>query len=70
MTQKGNLLIQDKLIVISEPPMYQIMLPVFNKIITQMIQNEKAYTASDTSVKGAVMGGYWFITNIEKRDKI
>ena len=35
-----------------------------------MIQNREAFAAGDTSVKGSGMGGYWFITNINKDDKV
>jgi len=35
-----------------------------------MIQNGEAYIASDTSVKGAIIGGYWYLINIVKQDKL
>jgi len=31
-----------------------------------MIQNGEAYAASDALVKGAIMGGYWYLINIIK----
>ena len=38
--------------------------------IIEMIQNSEAYIASDTSVKGATIGGYQYLTNIAKQDKL
>jgi len=47
-----------------------MLLPVFNEMIIQIIEDKIAYATSDTLVKGVVMGGYWFLTDIDKNDKI
>ena len=47
-----------------------MQLPVFNAMIIRMIEIENAYAAEDASVKVSSIGGYWYLTNIEKEEKI
>ena len=47
-----------------------MQLPVFNTMITRMIEVENIYASGDTSVKVLSIGGYWYLTNIEKEEKI
>ena len=43
---------------------------MFNPIIIRIIQNRETFTAGDVLVKGLAIGGYQFITNINKDDKV